>query len=1229
MKSRSVLLFNTEPWTRNYYIIIAIADALRRHPSVGRLVLASHENAVHKLINQKLDTFIAFGGSETHTELLARLCYLSDLSILWTTEDPYQLSENVRWSTCFDVVFSNDKASVPAYGGNAYHLPLAASPLFQDFSVRNDDREYMYDLLFLGTAWPNRVKSLNCIMSAFGAALKVKLALPWNDFIGPPQLHDRELLTDWRCGNTDFARFANRSRIVLTLPRHFSASSEKQAVGSTPPPRLFETALAGGFQIMVSPEPEAQLYYEPGTEILTCGSDDAAISAIREMLVAPARRIAMAERARVRTIREHLYSHRIHQMLELASTHTRHSHACVGSNTRKVVLFVSHNRQGRLPGGGVEIYQEMLAEYIGGYDVIFFFPTVSGGRTLLCVEGDGISRVLECGTMNRRLINDAQIEGFFEEILFEERIDVVHFHHLLDLPLSLPLIARASGVPVVWQIHDYYLICDRFNLLTFDGRFCDVVHRGSDQCDACLSSKDDRPPGAKGLPPGSKGRRDGFMALVVGAVDAFIASTPFSANYLRGFFPEIEADRVNIIELPSVRQGNTVIGVDREGAPSKRRLDVAIPGNFTETKGGRYLIDLMRLCEDYDIHFHIFGRVEEHLLAPLDQLRPGRITVGDGYDHKQIIPLMGGCEVSLHLSTWPETYMLSLTEAWEAHLVPIVANLGAPGERVVDGVDGFLVPPNDPAAAFDCLQRLYFDRNVLSRMREAVAKKSFVKPREHLAALESLYERLVARHPCPHVRVPDQMPRGYNMTLFDAGIRVNSRLWSTRDNFWDGHEMIASPSIMRSQPVDLCDLPPAHSALPLEIADPKGSFIDCVEVDGRVLKTGTRDVAFQDLFVKGWLFDRRYPDTERRYLRLRTGIRTIFAPLDNDHRPDVAAHFGHVLATQTGFKATVAVGRLASGLYKADIMQAGNGCMLVLPEAFRFAVQSPKEFGLHYAPAWRHVRSPGFFAGRSLTASLAQAHITEQNLDTIADVAIGRERDTWWMKGFGLIDTPQAEPPTAVLENEVGEIVYRTIVRPSNRTDAGAESNGFNIVSQLRGLAVGAYTLKVAYIEKHQVIIQPTGMRLFRAPADVSFCWSTTPPPAYKSIPPGFKSSWIKSNRLKVVIDQVWRSGGSLSGEDDLILLRGWSFARNLGVPRSSFITWSDGGRTRYCISDQILRPDVVDERKEPQALASGFELGIPRNALDNRPVRFFQCYSRQTLEFHDFDVMFRALISG
>ena len=79
-----------------------------------------------------------FGGARAHAPLVGRLAGLARTSVLWTTEDPYEREANVRGSAAFDLVFTNDRATVAAYGGRANHLALGASSLFHDLAVIED-----------------------------------------------------------------------------------------------------------------------------------------------------------------------------------------------------------------------------------------------------------------------------------------------------------------------------------------------------------------------------------------------------------------------------------------------------------------------------------------------------------------------------------------------------------------------------------------------------------------------------------------------------------------------------------------------------------------------------------------------------------------------------------------------------------------------------------------------------------------------------------------------------------------------------------------------------------------------------------------------------------------------------------------------------------------------------------------------------------------------------------
>ena len=189
---------------------------------------------------------------------------LCGASALWVSEDPYDLELNVRNAKLFGHVFTNDSASVDCYGGRALHLPFAANPRFHELPIPDacaDARHYLYDVLFIGTAWPNRVRFFKKLLKRL-PGLKFKLALPANSHLPRPDLDLPASVYSWRAANSEVSRFANRSRIVLALHRDFAVGGNP-AAAATPGPRLFETALAGGFQLVDASLPETADYFDP------------------------------------------------------------------------------------------------------------------------------------------------------------------------------------------------------------------------------------------------------------------------------------------------------------------------------------------------------------------------------------------------------------------------------------------------------------------------------------------------------------------------------------------------------------------------------------------------------------------------------------------------------------------------------------------------------------------------------------------------------------------------------------------------------------------------------------------------------------------------------------------------------------------------------------------------------------------------------------------------------
>ncbi|AWN47461.1 group 1 glycosyl transferase [Methylobacterium terrae] len=1171
------------------------------------MVRASHADAVALAQDalaraERFDLFLAFGGASRHHALLRRLCALSGTSALWTTEDPYLSGANARLSGCFDLVFTNDRGSLSRYGGRARHLPLAATPLFQDLPVRRDDAEYRYDLMFVGTAWPNRVATLNRILSSFPRELKVKVALPANAYLPQAVLVRDDLVVDWRCGNADFARLANASRVVLTLPRIFTAGADETPAGTTPPPRLFEAALAGGAQLVVGADPETFDYYEADREVRAC-PEDGVVAAITALLSDPEGRIAMAERARARTRARHLYDHRVDVILRAVREHRagreaapsdRPSMSLAPTAAKPRILYVAHNRVGRRQGGGVEFYQEQLAEALDGFEALFLYPSFEEEAWVLRLDEGEASEALPIPPAER-LLASAEIEALFERVLVERRIDLVHVHHLLGLPLSLPAIARAHGVPVVVQLHDFFLVCHRYTLRNQHGAFCDVVHRGERECDGCLAT-------AEGLPAGAKARRDGFVARMIGSVDAFVSSTPATADYVRAFYPEAAA-RVAVIEMVDAEPASSGLPAPvAEGrAPPQPRgpLRVAVLGNVVDHKGAQTLLELVRITAGEPIVFEVLGYVETYLVAAFEALAGERLSLRGGYAREEVPALLAGCDVSLHLSIWPETYMISLTEAWRAGLIPIVTDLGAPGQRVTDGVDGLKVPPGDSGAVRHALRRLGHDHGLVASLRAAIRRKTFPTVGRHVARMAALYRELIATRPVPHAG-PDEPLAPLTLSALDLGFRLNHPDWTDPAVVWDGES--EASVVVEALPPAVAGLPervlaPSDPDLSWEIAD---LVIDGQRLPGRIGACAVAD----SLSLRGWIWRPNAGRPAQTWLRLRGADATAYLAALPERRPELAGRFGTGRAEQAGFAAQVRTTGLPGGAYTVDLLQ----------------VFGDHVFGDHVAVAPEVARftAPGFAAPGPVTPWRSGLPVPEADLRRSAEPATLAGHGLQVVEGVpvarqgGITRIEAALPagarpgqPFLVLRSDHGT----AFARAARREEGGAPRVGAE--AQVREIAPGLYRLSVVVQGDDGADLHETGATLFVAPSARACLVTTEPPPA-------LRRAWIKRVRSRPSLDAV-TVGEASSLLGSTVTASGWCFLPGRGRPLAWIARWGTGRARRFMIAESFARQDVAAHLKDPDALTAGFEIQFPLAALRDGSLRVFQVYERGPLALSGF----------
>jgi glycosyltransferase involved in cell wall biosynthesis len=424
------------------------------------------------------------------------------------------------------------------------------------------------------------------------------------------------------------------------------------------------------------------------------------------------------------------------------------------------LLFVCHNHISLGNFGGVEVYTDLLARSLPeDMEPLIYFPDRSFPESRLLRLLDvrkGTTRDVRFSTgWSTATLTNTEREQEFAKLLHDERIDLVHFHHMLGHPWSLPLVARTLGVPTVTTVEDYYASCAHLNLINPMRRFCRAAELPAEACDMCLqegsihrqfsSGALSRESSAASLAeqrrvgPGSQASRRGYVASVIDAHDLVIFISRAAQEHTLNLLPISPRPRQTTVEGLPIPPPHTAQARREFVAP----LRVAVPGNLSFIKGADALCRIFSATRNESIEFHVFGRIDAPYDDILKTLDLPHVHLHGGYQPRDSCSKLATCDVSLLLSIWPETYVLTLSESWRADVVPIVTDIGALGERVAHNVNGFKVPVDEPSAVVNKLREILHDPRQLPRIRRNIHEGLYRRLDDHLGVLTGHYRRLM------------------------------------------------------------------------------------------------------------------------------------------------------------------------------------------------------------------------------------------------------------------------------------------------------------------------------------------------------------------------------------------------------------------------------------------------------------------------------------------------------
>ncbi|MFZ0407319.1 MAG: glycosyltransferase [Cyanobium sp.] len=646
-----LFLLNSKPADPNGYIVQALVRALKRQHQ-GELVLVDPVDLGQIPCDPEGQSLLVYGGEELQQIPSHRLQTPFGRRAIWFTEDPYELATNQRRAELFQCVFTNDSGSVQAYRGGR-HLPLAADA---DLLPEAASLEPSCLAFFSGTAWPNRKRLLGQLLQAFDAADALDLHLVANAVV---EATGRECGLETGLGFsspipiTEFAMRAACSLCTLVIGRDFSGSG-RHAYSRSPGPRLFEAGITGSCQLVHAGEiPDMPLDLVEGEHFLRFRDLDELLELLTEACREPQRfrdiGTAMAGRIRL----HHTYDQRAQVLLEVLGQCRPDPIRLLAAFPAKTrLLFVSHEqvRPGFHHGGAGLCLEAILAAAPADTEIRVLCRAGDDGRGFELLDADGavVGRFRCRQSVDEFSLYHPEFEHQFEQLLASWQPRLVHVNHLIGFtPGVLPL-ARRAGARVVFTLHDYFVLCDSWNLLDPQQRFCGIGTFYDDRCDSCTAA---RHPQYGSVDPM---QRRVVMAEAIAHAHQLIIPSAAAEAQLRAVFPHLPSTAViePAIEAPPMPLP----------AATGEELVVLLPGNLAPNKGYadfRRLLDQVELLE-LPIRFRVLGRVDAYIRKEL--AGQPRVELLGRYSQGEFTVRAAGCDLALFLSPWPETYCITFDE---------------------------------------------------------------------------------------------------------------------------------------------------------------------------------------------------------------------------------------------------------------------------------------------------------------------------------------------------------------------------------------------------------------------------------------------------------------------------------------------------------------------------------------------------------------------------------------
>jgi radical SAM superfamily enzyme YgiQ (UPF0313 family)/glycosyltransferase involved in cell wall biosynthesis/2-polyprenyl-3-methyl-5-hydroxy-6-metoxy-1,4-benzoquinol methylase len=386
------------------------------------------------------------------------------------------------------------------------------------------------------------------------------------------------------------------------------------------------------------------------------------------------------------------------------------------------ICFVASNEQGdtnQKPSLNQNTYEDIKYHIVGNRPIHYF------------------------GWSDPRLeVENPDIELLFSRILEEERPQIVHFHNLVGLSMSLPEIAKKFGCATLFSAHNYWMICPRDDLFSPNEQVCPGPGDGA-RCASCVNNIEkiedfmDRTQRAKDI--------------LNNSIDIILSVSRKVKRIFAGFGVPKEKIITHHLGSKAAEQnwestGKTKI---KKALPNKV-VNFAYFGTLQARKGVHILLEAVRQLKQKKGKFvcEIYGYCPpdpykkriEHILSQDAFLQEVVIFKG-GYLHNDLPKILQGVDVAIIPPIWEDNGPQTVMETLGGGVPVIGSRIGGIPDFIKDYQNGILFNTGDSEDLAHTMSKVINNKKLIKNLQRGIKEPLTIS--EHARKLLYLYNKLI------------------------------------------------------------------------------------------------------------------------------------------------------------------------------------------------------------------------------------------------------------------------------------------------------------------------------------------------------------------------------------------------------------------------------------------------------------------------------------------------------